>query len=111
ARAHLANGEPALAEETMRRAVDANPTNAVARMDLARLLIDLHKPEQAKPVVDELVKQQPTNLDALAAQFQIAAANKDMVSAKAAADALVATNPKLALGYFYQGAVAEKEQK
>src|SRR5271168_716996 len=111
AHAHLANGEPALAEETMRRAVDANPTDAGARLDLAQLLIQLGKPEQAKPVVDELVKQQPNNIDALVAQFKIAAANKDLVSAKSAADAIVATNPKLGIGYYYQGAIAEMEKR
>lgn len=45
ARAHLANGEPALAEETMRRAVEANPKDRNSRLDLAQLLIQLNKPE------------------------------------------------------------------
>jgi tetratricopeptide (TPR) repeat protein len=111
ARAHLANGEPALAEETMRRAVDANPADAAARLDLAQLLIDLGKPGQAKPVVDELVKQQPNNIDALGAQFKIAAVSKDIASAKAASDAIVATNPKLEIGYYYQGVAAEMDQR
>ncbi|MGO9935096.1 MAG: tetratricopeptide repeat protein [Steroidobacteraceae bacterium] len=110
ARAHLANGEPALAEETMRRAVEAIPNDSGARLDLAQLLIQLGKPEQAKPVVDELVKQQPNNIDALVAQFKIAAANKDLVSARAAADAIVATNPKLGVGYYCQGATAETDK-
>lgn len=111
ARAHLANGEPALAEETMRRAVDANPTDPGARLDLAQLLMQLGKPEQAKPVIDELVKQQPNNVDALNAQFKIAAAKQDLVAAKAAADAIVATNPKIGLGYYYQGAIAVIEKR
>jgi tetratricopeptide (TPR) repeat protein len=111
ARAHQANGEPALAEETMRRAVEANPTDAAARLDLAKLLIDLGKPEQARPVVDELLQQQPNNIDALNAQFQIAMASKDFASAKLAAEAIAATSPKLPLGYFYQAAVAEAEQR
>jgi len=107
ARAHLANGEPALAEETMRRAVDANATDVGARLDLAKLLIQLGKPEQAKPVIEQLIKQQPNNIEALDAEFKIALSEKDSAAAKAAADAIVATNPKLALGYYYQGAVAE----
>jgi tetratricopeptide (TPR) repeat protein len=111
ARAHLANGEPALAEETMRRAVDANPKDPSVRLDLAQLLVQLGKPEQAKPVIDELVKQEPNNVAALEAQFRVAAATKDTPAAKAAADAMVATQPKAALGYFYQGAVAETEKK
>jgi tetratricopeptide (TPR) repeat protein len=111
ARAHLANGEPALAEETMRRAVEANPADAAASLDLAQMLIELGKPEQAKPVVDELVRRQPTNVEALIAKFRIAVASKDAASAKAAADAVVATRPTFALGYYYQGGVAEMEQR
>jgi tetratricopeptide (TPR) repeat protein len=110
ARAHLANGEPALAEETMRRAVDTNPGEAEPRLDLAKLLIDLGKPEQAKPIIDDLVEQQPANVNALGAQFKIAAATRDLATAKTAADAIVATDPKQWLGYFDQGVVAEREQ-
>jgi tetratricopeptide (TPR) repeat protein len=111
ARAHLANGEPALAEETMRRAVDSNATDAGARLDLVKLLIQIGKPEQAKPIVEVLIKQQPDNVEALDAQFKIAVAENDLAAAKAAADAIVATNPKLALGFFYQGAIAERDKR
>jgi predicted Zn-dependent protease len=111
ARAHLANGEPALAEETMRRAVEANPKDAGARMDLAQLLIQLGKPAQAETVVDELVKQQPNNMQALDVQFKAAAALKDLVLAKSAADAMVAVQPKSPLGVYYQGVVAEAEKR
>jgi len=107
ARAHFANGEPALAEETMRRAVDGNPADAQARLDLAQLLSELGKPEQARPVIDELVRRQPNNLPALETQFKITLATRDLVTARAAADALVATDPKSSLGYYYQGLVAD----
>jgi len=49
ARAHLANGEPALAEETMRRALDANPKDPSVREDLAELLVNLGKPCKPSP--------------------------------------------------------------
>lgn len=111
ARAHLANGEPALAEETMRRAVDASPKDPAVRLDLAKLLIDLDKPQQARPVVDELIALQPNSIEARTVQYQIASANKDIPAAKAAADAIVAINPKVALGYFYQGTVAEFDKR
>jgi len=109
ARAHLANGEPALAEETMRRAVDVDPRDRGARLDLANLLIQLGKGEQAKPVIDELVKQHPDDADALAAQFSVDAAARDVTDAKGAADAMVAAHPKSGLGYFEQGKVAESQ--
>jgi tetratricopeptide (TPR) repeat protein len=111
ARAHLANGEPVLAEETMRRAVDANPKDSGARLDLAQLLMQLGKPEQAKPVIDELVKQEPSNFAAQDAEFRIASATKDVASATAAANAMVALEPKRAIGYFYQGVAAESQKK
>jgi tetratricopeptide (TPR) repeat protein len=111
ARAHLANGEPALAEETMRRAVDGSPKDVGARLDLAQLLAQLGKPEQAKPLLDELVKQQPDNVPALDTQFKVAMALKDLATAQAAANALVAAQPKLAVGFYYQGMTAEAETK
>jgi tetratricopeptide (TPR) repeat protein len=111
ARAHLANGEPALAEETMRRALEVDPKDANIRADLAELLTQLGKPEQAKPVIDELVKQQPNNTAALDIQFKVDAANKDIGAAKAAADEIVALQPKQSLGYLYQGMVAETEKR
>jgi tetratricopeptide (TPR) repeat protein len=107
ARAHLANGEPALAEETMRRAVDANPKDSGARLDLAQLLAQMGKAEQAKPVIDELVKQHPDDFAALDAEFRVSIATRDIASAKSAADAIVALQPKAGVGYFYQGAAAE----
>jgi tetratricopeptide (TPR) repeat protein len=111
ARAHLANGEPALAEETMRRAVDANPADPGARLDLAQLLAEEGKPEQARPVIDELVKQQPNDTRALDTQFRIALATKDFAAAKGAADAMVVLQPKVALGYYYQGMAAELDKR
>ena len=111
ARAHLANGEPALAEETMRRAVEANPKDSAVRLDLAQLLADIGKSQQAKPIIDQLVQEQPNNRQAVETQFKIAAASQDLVTAKSAADAIVALDPKLALGYYDQGLVAEIEKR
>jgi len=111
ARAHLANGEPALAEETMRRAVDVNAKDLGARLDLAQLLTQMGKSAQAKPVIDDLVKQEPNNLAALDTQFRVAAANNDIADAQSAADAIVALQPNSGLGYYYQGAAAESAKR
>ena len=109
--AHLANGEPALAEETMRRAVEANPQDVTARLDLAKLLVQLGKPEQATPILKQLVKEQPNNIAALDTLFRVSAATKDFQTAKSAADAIVASRPKAAMGYFYQGMLAEEAKR
>jgi tetratricopeptide (TPR) repeat protein len=95
----------------MRRAVDANPKDPNARLDLAQLLIQLGRPAQAKPVIDELVRQEPNNMNALDAQFRVAAATDDTAAAKAAADAMVGLQPKAEIGYVYQGMVSETEKR
>ncbi len=111
ARAHMANGEPAIAEETLRSAVEANPQDAILRLEFAKLLAQLGKAEQAKPIVAELVKQKPDSLDALDAEYRIGMQTKDLVTAKSAADGIVAIQPKLAIGYLYEGMLAEAEQR
>jgi tetratricopeptide (TPR) repeat protein len=111
ARAHLANGEPAIAEETMRRAVEANPKDANIRLDLAQLLVQLGKPEQAKPMLADLVKEQPNNVQALDTLFRVSAATKDYDTAASAAEAIVATQPKAAVGYMYEGMLAEEAKR
>jgi tetratricopeptide (TPR) repeat protein len=109
ARAHLANGEPAIAEETMRRALEANPTDATIRMDLAQLLTQLGKAGQAKPILVDLVKEQPGNVPALDTLFRVSASTKDYATAQSAAEAIVATHPEVAMGYLYEGMLAETE--
>jgi len=110
ARAHLANGEPAIAEETLRHAVEANPNNPVLQLEFAQLLAQIGKMEEAKTVIGELVKQKPDDVEAFDAQFRIAMTANDLAIAKAAADAIVGLQPKLAVGFVYQGMVAEAEK-
>jgi tetratricopeptide (TPR) repeat protein len=110
ARAHLANGEPAVAEETLRNAVEANPKNLILQLEFAQLLAQIGKMEQAKTIIGELVKQKPDDVEALDVQFRIAMATNDLVTAKAAAAAIVGLQPKRAIGYLYQGMIAEAEK-
>jgi tetratricopeptide (TPR) repeat protein len=110
ARAHLANGEPAVAEETMRHALDANPKNPVLQLDFAQLLSQLGKHEQAKPVIAAVLKEEPDSLEALDAQYRNAIALSDVATARSAADAVVALRPKQGLGYMFQGMLAESEK-
>jgi tetratricopeptide (TPR) repeat protein len=111
ARAHLANGEPRVAEDVMRQAVELNPGNAELESGLAELLARLGKSDEANTVIAKAVEQLPGNLRALDTQFRIAMATSDLHSANSAANAIVAREPKLSVGYLYQGAVAEKEKR
>ncbi len=69
ARAHIANGEPVLAEEILRRALEANPKDLTLQLDLAQLVFDLGRPGQAKPLIDASGKaaaeQHPSARDAV----------------------------------------------
>lgn len=111
ARAHLANGEPAIAEETLRNAAEANPKDPALQLEFAQLLIELGKAAQAQPILAALVKAHPQNTDALDAQFRVGMLTKDYATAKADAEALVAMRPKSAAAYLYEGKVAEAENR
>jgi tetratricopeptide (TPR) repeat protein len=107
ARAHLANGESAIAEETLRRASDMNPKDLGLKLDLAQLLAQTGKLESAKPLLADIIKEQPTNVAALDSLYKVSAALKDFTTARLAADAMVATLPKAGTGYLYQGMLAD----
>ena len=111
ARAHLANGEPAIAEETMRHAVEANPKDSAVQLDFAELLLRLNKADQAKPILAEIVKQTPDNMVALDAQIRMGLATGDLATAQTAAAAIAAAKPKSAVGYWYEGMVAEAQRR
>jgi tetratricopeptide (TPR) repeat protein len=107
ASAHLANGETAVAEETLRHAVEANPKNPALQLEFAQLLAQLGKTEEAKTIIADLIKQKPDDVETLDSQFRIALATNDLATAKSAADAVVALRPKSGAGYMYQGMVAD----
>lgn len=111
ARAHLANGEPAIAEETLRRGLEAQPKDPDLRLDLALLLGQLGKTDQAKAVLVDLVKDRPNDVQALEPLFRISAGAKDYDTARSAAEALVALQPKSPVGYMYEGILAEEAKK
>ena len=110
ARAHLANGEPRVAEEVMRQAVELNPGDVTLESELAELLASLGKSDEANTTIAKAVEQLPGDLQALDTQFRLAMASGDLHHAKSAADAIVAADPKLAHGYMCQGRVAETQK-
>ena len=111
ARAHLANGEPAIAEETLQRGLEAHPKDPELRLDQAQLLAQLGKAEQAKAVLIELVKDQPNDFQALDPLFRLSLSTKDYDTARTTAEAMVALQPKSPVGYMYEGILAEQAKK
>jgi tetratricopeptide (TPR) repeat protein len=107
ARAHLANGEPAIAEETLRNAADSNPKDPLLHLEFAQLLVETGKLEQAKPVLADLIKAHPDYAEAVDLRFRVSLASKDYAAAESDAKALAAMRPKSAIPYIYQGQLAE----
>ena len=66
------NNELALAEETLRSAAQANPGDRDVRLELSQLLTQSGRPEQARPVLEQLVNEAPGELAALEALFRVA---------------------------------------
>ncbi len=111
ARAHVQNGEPALAEETLRRAVDANAADPGSRLDLAEFLTAHGKPEQAKPILVELARLRPADVGVQQSLFRASAASKDYATARAAANAILAAQPNGALGHYFLGLLDEADRR
>lgn len=111
ARAHQMNSESALAEETLRTASEANPRDATTRLDLASLLVQSGRLEQARPLLEKLVTEAPDNLQAIDGLFRVQAGLKDLAAARATAEGLQRVRPDLAIGFYFGGLVAETEQR
>ena len=109
ARAHSLNGEPALAEEALRQAMDGNPKNGEVRIELAILLQQLGRPARALEVLEPFAKEHPADGRAQAEVFRAALAAKDRAAARAAADRTLAGDPRSALGHYFLGLLAEQD--
>ncbi|MBL8268633.1 tetratricopeptide repeat protein, partial [Steroidobacter sp.] len=111
AKAHLQNNEPALAEETLRSAVQSNPGDKAVRLELSQLLTQSGRPEQARPILEQLAKDSPNDASTLEALFRVQAALKDLPAARATAESVRQLRPDLPLGWYLQGAIDEAEKK
>jgi tetratricopeptide (TPR) repeat protein len=111
ARAHLANGEPALAEENLRTASDAAPTDVNTRIELAQLLMQTARSPQAVALLEKLVQQTPNDVQAREALLRAYLAKNDINAAKLAAEDLATLRPDAAVGYFYQGLIAQNQKR
>lgn len=111
ARAHLQNNEMAIAEETLRSAAEANPTDRQVRLELAQLLAQSGRAEQARPMLQQLASEVPDDLPVLESLFRTQMALKDAAAARATAQTIERIRPELPLGPYLLGAVEEGERK
>lgn len=111
ARAHLQNNEIALAEETLRAAAQSNPGERAVRLELAQLLTQAGRPEQARPILEQLSVEAPADMPTLEALFRVQAALRDVASAGTTAQTIKRVRPDLPLGFYLEGVLLESQQK
>jgi tetratricopeptide (TPR) repeat protein len=106
-RAHEQNHEPALAEEVLRRAVDANPADTQVRMQLVGLLERSGRGPEARAGLYSLAKEQPGDLTIQAAAFRAALGVHDLAGARGIVDRLRASDAGRPRAAWYAGMIAE----
>lgn len=111
ARAHMANNEAALAEEALQRAVALAPTDAEVRLELAQFLVQNGKGEQAVPLAEQTVRDNPTNVLAREILVRLYLERRDFAAARVAAEDLKTLAPDKAVGYYLAGMVAQAQQR
>ena len=111
ARAHVANHEPALAEETLQRAVALSPGDPDVRVELAQMLAQAGKSEQALPLIEQTVRDNPTHVLAREMLVRMYLARADYPAARVAAEDLKTLAPTKAVGFYLAGIAAQAEKR
>jgi tetratricopeptide (TPR) repeat protein len=111
AHAHQQNNEPALAEEALRNAVQVNPRDYAARMDLISLLAGAGRLDQAKPMLEQWISDAPTDLGAREVYSRMLLAQSDYEGAYRAAEEVQRLRPDLPSGALLAGQVHEQQKK
>lgn len=103
AKAHMTIGEPALAEQALRSAMDSAPDNTQVRVDLAQVLTQTGRVDQAIPLLEQAVRSEPNLLSAREALTRAYLAKEDFASAQRAADDIKTLQPNAPVGYYLAG--------
>jgi Flp pilus assembly protein TadD len=111
ARAYQANGQPGLAEEALRAAMDSSPGDISVRIELAQLLARTQRSDQAVSLLEQGVTREPKDSTLRVALIEAYLAKHDFGSAYNAAQDLKTLAPKAAQGAYLAGLAAQGEKK
>ena len=111
ARAHLINKEPQLAVDTLKKAIEGNPTDIAMRGDLANLYSSQKDLESAIAQLEDVLKVQPNNRGAFEGIFKIRMFQKDWAKAHAVADRLKIAQAEDPSGFYFDGLAYQGENK
>jgi tetratricopeptide (TPR) repeat protein len=109
ARAYRAHGEPALAEEALRAAMEIAPANFDVRIDLAELLTQTDRADKAITLLEEMVRSEPKDQRVRVILTRAYLAKRDFAAARTSADDLETLIPNSPVGFYLAGLVAQAE--
>jgi tetratricopeptide (TPR) repeat protein len=111
AQAYERNEQLDLASETIRDALQIAPGDIPSRFELAQLEVGQGKLENAAPLLAQLAKDDPLNVQVLTALFKVQTAQKRYAEARATAATVQRTQPNLGLGFYLAALVDELDGK
>lgn len=111
ARAHLRNNEPSLAEESLKASLQANPGELSTGKELAQLQLLQGKPDQALLLLAEMEKLKgESDAEMIDLTIKAQLMNKAHDAAARTAANVQQAQPAAAIGWYYEGLVAEAQQ-
>lgn len=111
ARAYTANGDKALAEDTLRSAAEIAPSDIPVKLDLAQILRESGRAEASVTILEDAVKAAPENAAARESLVRSYLAAGDMEAGRRAADDLKLAAPKSAVGPYLAGLIAHAQRR
>lgn len=111
AAAYLAKRQTALAEETLRTAMQLAPNDPTVRIELAQLLVRTDRSSQAQTLLEETAQRFPANLPAREALVETYLTGGNLQSARGAAEEIKRLQPQSAAGFYYAGLIAAREKR
>ena len=109
ARAHLLNNQPALAQENLEKAVEADPKDLAARADLVKLLAEIGETDRVLEQLNEILDIDPKNRGALESLFKLNIATRDWKSAQLTAQRIKQSYPNKPEGFYLSGLAYQAE--
>jgi len=103
ARAHLAKKEVALARESLEAAIQVSPQEAAANFELAQLLVQTGKQDDAVAVLKKMQKFAPDHAGIMLGIAKILTRQRKWDEVTAIARRMQQKHPDKALGYHYEG--------
>ncbi len=103
ARAHLAKKEIALARESLEAAIQVSPQEAAANFELAQLLVQTGKPDDAISVLEKMQKFAPDHAGVMLGMAKIYTGMRKWEEVAKVAVQMQSRHPDKAMGYYYAG--------